>query len=62
MHRGRNPATRDCTHPVDRNVALAERLGISGTPTLIARDGRLLAGAVGLPQIEAWLDQPGAAR
>ncbi len=62
MHRGRSPATRECAHPVDRTLALAERLGISGTPTLIASDGRLLAGAVGLPQIEAWLDKPGAAR
>jgi len=49
------PVPADCTHPIDRNVALAERLGISGTPTLIAGDGRRLAGAAGLAQIEAWL-------
>ena len=54
---GRDQASRvqDCPHPVDRNVALAERLGISGTPTLVAADGRVLAGAAGLAQIEAWL-------
>ena len=28
-----------------RNVALGERLGITGTPTLIAADGRVLQGA-----------------
>jgi thiol:disulfide interchange protein DsbC len=27
---------RECPHPVDRNIALGERLGISGTPTLVA--------------------------
>ena len=57
MGRGQAPSANDCPHPVDRNVALAERLGISGTPTLIAKDGRVLAGAVGLPQIEAWLSR-----
>ena len=48
-------AARECQHPVDRNVALGERLGISGTPTLIAADGRLLAGAASAAQIEGWL-------
>src|SRR5262245_52650576 len=38
-------STSACEHPVDRNVSLGERLGISGTPTLIAADGRVLAGA-----------------
>ena len=48
-------SAKECQHPVDRNVALGERLGISGTPTLIAADGRLLAGAASAAQIEAWL-------
>jgi len=52
---GAAPDPRECEHPVDRNVALGERLGISGTPTLIAADGRVLPGAVGSAQIEAWL-------
>jgi protein-disulfide isomerase len=37
-------------------VALAGRLGINGTPTLIACDGRLLAGAAPAGRISAWLD------
>lgn len=48
-------AATPCAHPVDRNIALGERLGISGTPTLVAADGRALAGAGSLAQIEAWL-------
>ena len=46
---------KDCPHPVDRNIALGERLGIAGTPTLIAADGRILPGAANFAQIEAWL-------
>jgi thiol:disulfide interchange protein DsbC len=46
---------QDCPHPVDRNIALGERLGITGTPTLIASDGRIMPGAVSKAQIEAWL-------
>jgi hypothetical protein len=38
------PPQADCPHPVDRNVALGEQLGINGTPTLIAGDGRVLRG------------------
>jgi thiol:disulfide interchange protein DsbC len=55
MWRDEAVSARECAHPVDRNVALGERLGISGTPTLVAADGRVLAGAASLAQIEAWL-------
>jgi thiol:disulfide interchange protein DsbC len=55
MWRDEAVSARECAHPVDRNVALGERLGISGTPTLVAADGRMLAGAANLAQIEAWL-------
>ncbi|OQC18080.1 MAG: putative thiol:disulfide interchange protein DsbC precursor [Alphaproteobacteria bacterium ADurb.Bin100] len=55
MWRGESVPQADCPHPVDRNVALGERLGINGTPTLIALDGRMLPGAASKEQIEAWL-------
>ena len=45
----------ECPHPIDRNIALGERLGIVGTPTLVAADGRMLPGAASKAQIEAWL-------
>ena len=57
MLRGEPVPPADCAHPVDRNVALGERLGINGTPTLIAFDGRMLAGAATKDQIEAWLQR-----
>jgi thiol:disulfide interchange protein DsbC len=53
------PIQADCPHPVDRNVTLGEQLGINGTPTLIAGDGRVLAGAASRDQIEAWLSRRG---
>jgi thiol:disulfide interchange protein DsbC len=46
---------RECEHPVDRNIVLGERLGIAGTPTLVAADGRVLPGAASVAQIDAWL-------
>ena len=57
MLRGEPVPPADCAHPVDRNVALGERLSINGTPTLIAFDGRMLAGAANKDQIEAWLQR-----
>jgi thiol:disulfide interchange protein DsbC len=57
MWRGEAVPRAECPHPVDRNVALGERLGINGTPTLIALDGRMLPGAASKEQIEAWLQR-----
>ncbi len=55
MLRDETSPAGECPHPVDRNIALGERLGISGTPTLVAGDGRILPGAASRAQIEAWL-------
>jgi len=55
MWRDEKIPAKECPHPVDRNVALGDRLGISGTPTLVAADGRVLPGAASNAQIEAWL-------
>lgn len=42
MHEGPStvpPASSDCAHPLDRNLTLAGRLGVQGTPTIIWADG-----------------------
>lgn len=57
MTRDQVPPSADCAHPVDRNVALADRLGVTGTPTLVAADGRVLPGAASAEQISAWLSR-----
>lgn len=55
MRDGTAPPANDCDHPITRNVVLGERLGITGTPTLIAADGRVLQGAATTAQLDAWL-------
>lgn len=46
-----------CDHPVDRNLALAHRLGVQGTPTLIWSDGSRTEGYVDRTVLEARLAQ-----
>ena len=49
-----------CDHPVGRNFALARRLGVQGTPTLVWADGSRTEGYVDRSVIEARLTQAGA--
>lgn len=51
------PSTRGCEAPHALVMPLAERMGITGTPFLIAGDGRTLPGAVSADRLNAWLDQ-----
>ena len=46
-----------CDHPVDRNLALAHRLGVQGTPTLIWANGSRTEGYVERAVLEARLSQ-----
>ncbi|WP_395695118.1 DsbC family protein, partial [Piscinibacter sp.] len=46
-----------CDHPVDRNLALAQRLGVQGTPTLVWADGSRTDGYVDRAVLEARLRQ-----
>ena len=46
-----------CEHPVERNLALAHRLGVQGTPTLIWADGSRTDGYVDRAVLEARLSQ-----
>ncbi|WGS45748.1 DsbC family protein [Burkholderia sp. JSH-S8] len=52
----RLPPLVACHHPINENLVLGSRLGVTGTPTLIAEDGRMLPGAVSATQLEAWLN------
>ncbi|KQV80995.1 hypothetical protein ASD15_14005 [Massilia sp. Root351] len=44
-----------CATPLERNLALAARLGVQATPTLVFADGRRVAGALDSDDIEAGL-------
>jgi len=63
MLRGSPPAidaaTR-CDHPVERNLELARRLGVSGTPTLFWPDGSRTEGYVPRATIESQLARTAA--
>lgn len=52
--------TATCEHPVERNLALAHRLGVQGTPTLIWADGTRTDGYVERSVLEARLKQASA--
>ncbi len=56
MLEGKTLAKGTCQTPISKNIALAAKLGISGTPTLIAGDGRKRAGASSAAQIKQWLE------
>jgi thiol:disulfide interchange protein DsbC len=45
-----------CDHPVARNLALARRLGVQATPTLIWADGSRTEGYVDHQVIQARLN------
>jgi thiol:disulfide interchange protein DsbC len=49
-----------CDNPLQRNLALARRLGVQGTPTLFWSDGQRTDGYVGRSLLEARLTQAGA--
>jgi len=46
-----------CDHPLERNLALARRLGVQGTPTLVWADGSRTDGYVDRGVLEARLKQ-----
>lgn len=52
---GKPPQPADCAHPIDRNIALARKLGVDGTPVLFDSQGRRLVGAAPVERIEAFL-------
>jgi thiol:disulfide interchange protein DsbC len=53
------PAETNCPNPVDRNVALGEKLGITGTPTIILDNGTVIAGAVPAQKLQTLLESVG---
>lgn len=52
-------AKGDCANPIDRNIELGQKLGVNGTPTLIAADGRVMPGAASIEQVDSWINRKG---
>lgn len=57
MLREVTPKTATCKNPVGENIALAQKLGIGGTPALINGNGILTAGALPLAQLNDFLNK-----
>jgi thiol:disulfide interchange protein DsbC len=57
MLEGKAPPAAECAHPIDRNIELARRLGVEGTPALFDVRGRHLAGAAPARRIEDFLGE-----
>ena len=56
MIAGKKPKLVACNSPITQNLALGSKLGVVGTPTLIAADGRLLPGSAPAEKIDQWLN------
>ncbi|HEY3849751.1 MAG TPA: DsbC family protein [Steroidobacteraceae bacterium] len=55
MLKGIDPPPAKCANPLDRNLALGEKLHIDGTPTLILANGRPHSGTVTAEELERLL-------
>ncbi|MES2260632.1 MAG: DsbC family protein [Pseudomonadota bacterium] len=64
MASGTSPAqaSKSCASPLERNAALAAKLGVHATPTLFFSDGRRAAGVLGITEIEAMLARASGAK
>ena len=49
------PAVAKCANPIDRNLALGEKIHIDGTPTIVFADGRVRAGMMSAEDLEGML-------
>lgn len=45
----------NCENPIERNIALAEKLGINGTPTIILSNGTMMPGAPNAAKLEQMM-------
>ena len=58
---GKDVPAQTCKNPVDEHIALADLMGLSGTPTLILPDGELVPGYVPADRLKAMIDEQKAA-
>ncbi|MDX8389144.1 MAG: DsbC family protein [Mariprofundaceae bacterium] len=54
---GKDPGKGACANPIQANLDLAKKLGITGTPTIIAQDGRKRSGVMAAAELKAWVEK-----
>lgn len=59
---GKNPPHRECDNPVKQHMKLAERFGVTGTPTLVLDSGDVIPGFIEPAKLSAMMDGRQAAR
>lgn len=58
MLKGKDPSGKDeCRKQVAEAAAIGQKAGVVGTPTLVAKDGRMISGALPAERIEKWLSE-----
>jgi thiol:disulfide interchange protein DsbC len=55
MLKGLDPAAAKCDNPIDRNLALGNKLHFDGTPTIVLADGHVHEGTVTAEELEHLL-------
>lgn len=51
------PKKRECSNPVQEHMALAAKIGVTGTPALVFEDGTLMPGYIPAIQLKKILDE-----
>lgn len=59
---GEQVDSKSCDNPVNAHLAMAERLGVNGTPTMVLEDGTMVPGYMPPDRLRQALDQIAAAR
>lgn len=57
MEKSQAPKNKSCDNPIERNLALGKKLGLSGTPTLVFSNGWKVMGAASADEIEKVFKQ-----
>lgn len=56
-HKKMPPQVANCQHSLDETLALAQKFGFNGTPTLIFPNGKVTSGYIPMPQLEEEIRQ-----
>lgn len=62
MTRNEAPAAASCDTPIDKNLALGQRLNVRGTPNIFLTNGQRIPGFIAADQLSAMLNQAGSGK
>ena len=57
MQKGVQPAVKYCDNPITRNQALAASMQVTGTPTFVREDGKIVTGAPSHETVQTYLSK-----